>query len=898
MVQSKGQSPSALRIDGDASLTHLNQALKTQLEPQGQPQGQPKLQISLSDNGSAAAIESLVANRIDLAAIGRPLTAAEQQQGLVALPIGSQKVAVFVSRQNPFTGSLTNQQFAQVLNGGITNWSQIGGPNQPLRLIDHPQTSDTRQALERYPVLGMAWSATANSSPIAGSLGQVSPEALQQLGPDGISYRIADQVLSNPNLRVIALHSVGPQDARYSFSQPLFYVYKGPQPSAAVQAFLTELRQPNLLNALVDPALGKAMTVNTAAIQAATAGAAAGAVTGNSVTAPPPKAAASTSSATIPELQPGPIGPQLNAPAGPAAVSRTIASPSNQSDWQFPWAWLVWLLPLLGLPLLAAWLMRLGRSAASPVAPVNEPIDLNALKPLSISRTRLVVVPRDCRMAYAYWELSDEVKQHFKVHPNDRLALRLYDRSPDSGLQPDAYQQFESLGTDCDRLIPIPKDDRRYRIELGYVGLDRVWQKLATAEQIHVPACSIAPSLSNGTMAERSTAFGLNGSSLAGLAGAGLAGAGLAGAGLAGSLAQAKSNQDESIQVKPNLVEVNLAQPNLAETSLTDQPLTDQAWADQTLADQPLANLVQPPPDRETLLRQSTISPSSTQQAQAFAWRLASLERRRSWVTIEPQADQSALVRWQIDPDEQDQMAIKGAKQLALRVCDITALDIDRETPHRCLFHRCNPEDRSTRISLSDRHCDYVAELGYITQDGRWLSLAQSDRLPAQVDPSPLSDQSPDSAPISATQTAVAIATANVAASDRARQDVNSRIRLMACLPNQVHEADRDRPYAYAYWDLSATHKQHLRNQGGLYLVLRIYDANQINLDYQPPHSVIELICDDDARDRIVEVPLGDRDYVAELGYLTTDHRFLSLGRSLHAHIPRTVMANSETPMN
>jgi phosphate transport system substrate-binding protein len=291
--------------------------------------------------------------------------------------------------------------------------------------------------------------------------------------------------------------------------------------------------------------------------------------------------------------------------------------------------------------------------------------------------------------------------------------------------------------------------------------------------------------------------------------------------------------------------------------------------------------------DRAVALTQSSISATSTSQAQAFAWRLAQPSGQRSRITIEPQADQSALVRWQIDAEEQQQLLAKGGKQLALRVCDVTAIDLTQSPPNHCLFHRCNPEDRSAKISLSDRNRDYVAELGYVSQDGCWLSLAHSEPMPqVQVSLAP-------AIPETATQTAVAIATANVAASDRVPQDVNSRIVLMPCRPHQVSEAARWLPHAYAYWNLSEDHKQHLRDQGGRQLMLRVYDADQINLDYQTPHSVIEVACDDSARDRIVEVPLGDRDYVAELGYVTAENNFLSLGRSVHTHIPLNVMASS-----
>jgi phosphate transport system substrate-binding protein len=829
MTSSAALSPRTLHIDGDGSLNHLNQALKAQFEQRFRQN-----QVQLDDSGSTAALEALAAGRVDLAAIGRPLTAAEQAQGLVAVPIGSQKVAVIVSRTNPFSGSLTNPQFAQILNGTLTNWSKLGGPSAPIRLVDHPRSSDTRKALERYPSLGMAWAPSATSTTIAGALSHVSPETLTQLGPTGISYRIADQVLGNPDLRVLPLHNVAPGDARYSFSQPLFYVYRGSQPSAAVQAFLTEVRQPGWIASLTDPALAAAMAVNGPGAQVPAAKDAVANV----------PAAKGAVAKVVPAGQAAPIAkapailpttrPSTQIPVSAAPVSAAPRTGGNLS-----WAWLTWLAPLLGMPLLAAWLLREDRSIApDPSLSLDEPVDFNPLAaPVPVStRTRLVFVPRDCRMGYAYWELSDEVKQQFKVCPSDRLALRLYDRSPDSGLSIDAYQQFESLGTDCDRFIPIPRDDRRYRLELGHIGLDRVWQKLATAEQIHVPACVIAPSLP-----------------------------------------------------QPELRQAALAQLAMSSATLSatsPAPMPDRpAPEDQIPKGSPdpvFATLH----DRAVALTQSSISATSTSQSQAFAWRLAQTSGQRSRITIEPQVDQSALVRWQIDAEEQQQLLAKGGKQLALRVCDVTAIDLTQSLPNHCLFHRCNPEDRSARISLSDRSRDYVAELGYVSQDGCWLSLAHSEPLTqAQQVLAP-------AIPETATQTAVAIATANVAASDRVPQDVNSRIVLMPCRPHQVSEAARWLPHAYAYWDLSEDHKQHLRDQGGRQLVLRVYDADQINLDYQTPHSVIEVACDDSARDRIVEVPLGDRDYVAELGYVTAENQFLRLGRSVHAHIPLNVMAS------
>ncbi|WP_267879846.1 MULTISPECIES: DUF4912 domain-containing protein [Planktothrix] len=110
-------------------------------------------------------------------------------------------------------------------------------------------------------------------------------------------------------------------------------------------------------------------------------------------------------------------------------------------------------------------------------------------------------------------------------------------------------------------------------------------------------------------------------------------------------------------------------------------------------------------------------------------------------------------------------------------------------------------------------------------------------------------------------------------------------------LPNgygqsQIFLLPRDPNWAYAYWDIPNEHKEHLRHQGGKHLLLRVYDVTAIDLDTQPPLSVQEYECDEMAREWHISIPMSDRDYIAELGYLTVDGRWLILVRSNHIHIP------------
>jgi hypothetical protein len=96
----------------------------------------------------------------------------------------------------------------------------------------------------------------------------------------------------------------------------------------------------------------------------------------------------------------------------------------------------------------------------------------------------------------------------------------------------------------------------------------------------------------------------------------------------------------------------------------------------------------------------------------------------------------------------------------------------------------------------------------------------------------------------------------------------------------------RDPQWAYAYWDTPNGHKAELRSQGGERLALRLYDVTDIDLGQQAPHSMQQVDCDELARHWYLPIPISDRDYQVEIGYLTGDGRWLVLARSNTVRIP------------
>jgi len=222
-----------VRIDGDRSMTAINQQLKAQYQEQF-----PGTQVEIDAQGTDVALQKLLKDEIDLAAIGRPLTAAEKAKGLIEIPLSQERIAVIVGRNNPFKENLTVDQFVKIVRGDITDWAEVGGEPGAIRFIDRPTSSDTRLALSRYGLFPEGGFTTgANTVQLDKD---DTAAVIQALGRDGIGYGIASQLVNQSNARIVKLvvmHEALPDDPLYPYAQPRGYAYKK-SPDGAARSFL------------------------------------------------------------------------------------------------------------------------------------------------------------------------------------------------------------------------------------------------------------------------------------------------------------------------------------------------------------------------------------------------------------------------------------------------------------------------------------------------------------------------------------------------------------------------------------------------------------------------------------------------------------------------------------
>jgi uncharacterized protein len=97
-----------------------------------------------------------------------------------------------------------------------------------------------------------------------------------------------------------------------------------------------------------------------------------------------------------------------------------------------------------------------------------------------------------------------------------------------------------------------------------------------------------------------------------------------------------------------------------------------------------------------------------------------------SRIVLLPRDPQWAYAYWDIPIEHKNELRYHGGQQLALRIYDVTDINLEHQSPHSIQEY---PIDEMARewylpIPVSDR--SYTIDIGYRCGDGRWLVLARS----------------------------------------------------------------------------------------------------------------------------------------------------------------------------
>ena len=202
----------------------------------------PDVSISLNAGGSGMGLKQVSEGSVDMGNYDVPANTKltkEQADKLEDHKICVMTVATIVNKDIAATvKSLTNQQLADIFTAKVTNWKEVGGPDEPITLVTRPKTSGTRALFAKYAINGAE--EASNKSLETDNSGLLLQSVAQNKG--AIGYVALPYLTKNDTVGTIAINNVAPTlENTYSGKYNVWgyeHVYTNKSPKAAVKAFI------------------------------------------------------------------------------------------------------------------------------------------------------------------------------------------------------------------------------------------------------------------------------------------------------------------------------------------------------------------------------------------------------------------------------------------------------------------------------------------------------------------------------------------------------------------------------------------------------------------------------------------------------------------------------------
>jgi phosphate transport system substrate-binding protein len=178
------------------------------------------IEVDLYVTSSSVSAERLMAGQSDIASIARGGTYPFKEGGYVETPFAKDPLAIIVNARNRLA-NLTEEQLRDIFSKKITNWKQLGGPDQTIVLVIPGKST---AAYENFGHLALKRKEIPFD--IMTNLSTTALEVVKRF-PAAISFVTRGAIARAGGVKMVRINNLSPKDKGYPYFQEFSFVTKG-----------------------------------------------------------------------------------------------------------------------------------------------------------------------------------------------------------------------------------------------------------------------------------------------------------------------------------------------------------------------------------------------------------------------------------------------------------------------------------------------------------------------------------------------------------------------------------------------------------------------------------------------------------------------------------------------
>jgi phosphate transport system substrate-binding protein len=241
-VSSAERAKTQLTVTGSTTVLPIAEVAATEFMA-----ANPGTRVLVAGIGSSAGIESVANGIAQIGTSSRDLKPEEAPLGLVDTKIALDAIAVIVNPSNPID-SLTTTQVAQIFEGKIRNWNEVGGPDLEIGLVNRDEASGTREAFTKLVLKGADFDPAAAVLPGTGQVRSVVAQSRIAVGY--ISLGFVDKTVKALTIDGVTPDEQTVANGSYPISRLLHFFTKG-EPTGLAKQYIAYVLSPAVQDEVV-----------------------------------------------------------------------------------------------------------------------------------------------------------------------------------------------------------------------------------------------------------------------------------------------------------------------------------------------------------------------------------------------------------------------------------------------------------------------------------------------------------------------------------------------------------------------------------------------------------------------------------------------------------------------